>query len=134
MVAEGLGTKLPMAYPRVLQTKLSTEQPSLIALQAIEYGPRDYFADRRCLPLGLGLIPVSLFHSILCNHQLPHRSSSLAIVTGYGICLVSKWLMEVVQAAAGLDSGMDSGNEQHARISLCTDLLMRKKLRVYPKF
>ena len=51
------------------------------------------------------------FHSILCNHQLPHTATPLFFLSGdsNGICLVSKRLVEVVQAAAGLDSG----NEQH---------------------
>ena len=49
------------------------------------------------------------FHSILCNHQLPHTLLFFLSGDSNGIYLVSKWLVEVVQAAADLDSG----NEQH---------------------
>ena len=49
------------------------------------------------------------FHSILRSHQLPHTLLFSLSGDSDGIYLVSKWLVEVVQAAAGLDSG----NEQH---------------------
>ena len=60
-----------------------------------------------CLVQGSFLSP--FFHSILRNHQLPH--TPLFFLSGdiNGICLVSKGLVEVVQSAAGLDTG----NEQH---------------------
>ena len=64
------------ANSRLLQTRLSTEQNIFADSLAGQSSPRDYFADRRCLPPGSGLIPVSL----LPLHPLQSPAIPYAIV------------------------------------------------------
>ena len=99
------------ANSRLLQTRLSTEQPSLIVSQArVARETTLLTGDTYRLVQGSFLSPI--FHSILCNHQLPHTLLFSLSSDSNGICLFSKWLVEVVQTAAGLDSGNENSTNR----------------------